>query len=203
MALAPLAVVTDLPASVDVSNSAQVATSLAAASAAVRDAAGVPISQATSTVALMGSRDRWLTLPGSPVISVSAVLLDGVAVTDYAFRQGSLYRSYGWACRGPLSGSRRWDPDYPSEVTVTMVHGFLEVPADIIALVASLAAADINAAAEGYESKAGIASESIDDYRVAYTSGENVQSFAVELPERTRLWLRQRFGGGSYVTGSR
>lgn len=199
MALSPLAVVTDLPASVDVSDAEQVATSLAAASDAVRDAAGCPISRATSTVALMGSRDRWLTLPGGPVVSVSAVLLDGAVVTDFVLREGRLWRSYGWQ-----SGLLVDNPyDAPSEVTVTMVHGLLEVPADIIALVASLAAADINAAAEGYESKAGIASEAIDDYRVAYTSGENVQSFTVELPERTRAWLRQRFGGGSYVTGSR
>ena len=191
MALAPLAEAADLSVKgIDVTDTERVATALAAATETVRDAAGVPISQATSTVVLMGSRGHWLDLPGQPVVSVSAVLLDGVAV-DYLLRGGSLWRSGGWqGCE-------------PSEVTVTMVHGFVEVPADIVALVVSLAAADLNAAAEGYESKAGIASESIDDYRVSYTSGENVQAFTLELPERTRQWLRQRFGGGTYVTGSR
>lgn len=199
MALSPLAVVTDLPASVDVTNTAQVATSLAAASEAVRDAAGVPISQETSTVALMGTREQWLPLPGQPVVSVSSVVVDGIEVVDYVLREGRLWRLYGWQ-----EGLVLDNPfDTPSEVVVTMVHGLLEVPADIVALVASLAAADLNASAEGYESKAGIASESIDDYRVAYTSGENVQAFTLELPDRTRAWLRQRFGGGSYVTGSR
>lgn len=192
MALAPLATTADLmDRNIDVTDASRAEVALAAASEAVRDAAGVPISQATSTVALMGSRGHWLALPGQPVVSVSDVLLDGAPVTDYLLREGNLWRASGW------------QDNYcePSEVTVTMVHGLIEVPADIVALVVSLAAADLNAAAEGYESKAGIASESIDDYRVAYTSGENVQVSVVELPLRTREWLRQRFGGGVYVTG--
>lgn len=194
MALAPLAVEADLSArGIDVTDAALVAVMLAEASASVREAAGAPISECDSVVVLSGVDERWLSLPGQPVTAVSSVLLDGAPVTNYRLRSGALWRACGWqsAC------------GEPSEVTVTMTHGLAEVPADIVGLVASLAAAGINAAREGYEAKTGIVSESIDDYRVQYETGSAATAGIMELPERTRLSLRHRFGGGSYVTSSR
>ncbi|MFM9815823.1 hypothetical protein ACKI16_46040, partial [Streptomyces scabiei] len=94
MALDPLATVADLEArglTVDPSETTVVETFLAEASAAVREAAGVPISQTVSTVALEGpDNSQWLTLPGPPILSVSAVEIDGVAVTDWRLRSHQL-----------------------------------------------------------------------------------------------------------------
>ena len=198
MALATLALTADLTArGIDTSNAPLVAAMLAEASASVRDAAGAPISETESTIKLLGSRDRWLRLPGQPVTAVDEVELDGVPVTDFLFREGALWRSAGWeGCE-------------PSEVTVTMTHGYAEVPADIVGLVASLAAAGINRANSdaGYATTTGVQSESetIDDYQTSrtYVTGSDVVAGVMELPERTRLMLSQRFGGGVYVTGWR
>lgn len=167
---------------------------LAAASAEIREAAGAPISEATSTIKLLGTDSRWLTLPGGPVQSVSAVTLDGATVADWKLLEGRLWRWCGW---------QGWCG--PVEVTVTMVHGLAAVPDDIVALCRDLALAGINVALDGGGSKSGVQSEqeSIDDYSRAttYATGSEATAGVMELPERTRLRLRQRFGGGSYVTG--
>lgn len=192
MALAPLATSADLDElKVDTSDASLTAKALAAASDAVRDAAGVPISQLTSTYTVQGSRSHWLDLPG-PVVSVSAVSIDGAAVTDHKLVGGSLWRRGWWAGCGE-----------PSNVEVTATFGYAEVPADVVLLVAQLAAAVINAAEDGIEAKTGIAYESIDDYRIGYTQGEDGPRYVVELPERTRLALRRRFGGAAAITGER
>lgn len=198
MALATLAVAADLTArKIDVTDTALVNAMLAEASASVRDAAGAPISETESTIILPGVDGKWLTLPGQPVTAVSAVLVDGVAVADYTFVGGSLWRACGWQhC-------------VPSVVTVTMTHGYAEVPEDIVGLVAALAAAGINKANSdaGYSTTTGVQSESetIDDYQSSktYVTGSDVVAGVMELPERTKLSLTSRFGGGVYVTGWR
>lgn len=193
MALAPLAAAADLSAlGVDISDVDLTALALTAASDAVRDAAGVPISRATSTFTVQGTRSQWLDLPVMPVASVATVEIDGTTVTDYKLVSGALWRSGYWAGCGE-----------PSLVEVTATHGYTDVPADIVVLVSQVAAAVINAAADGIEAKTGLAYESIDDYRVGYTQGADAQPYVVELPERTRLALRRRFGGGVAVTRER
>lgn len=194
MALSPLATTADLPASVDTSDATLVAQMLDAASAEVREAAGCAISQETSTVSIGGTSSRWLTLPGGPVTAVSSVEVDGVAVTDWKLVDGRLWRACGWqGCE-------------PSIVTVAMTHGFADVPADIVLLTAQLAAAGINAGLTEFAARSGIQSEqeSIDDYSSSktYVTGVGASATVMELPERTRLRLRSRFGGGAYVTGS-
>jgi hypothetical protein len=172
-----------------------IAEMLGAASAEIREAAGVPISETTSTVILFGTDSPWLTLPGGPVQSVSAVTVDGEAITDYRLVDGRLWRSCGW------------DSCEPVEISVTMVHGLAEVPLDIVALCRDLALAGINAALAGTGSRSGVQSEqeSIDDYShsTTYVTGDESTAGLMELPERTRLRLAQRFGGGAFVTGSR
>ena len=84
MSLDPLATTDDLAArnitwDAD-TETTLVTTFLAEASAAVREAAGCPISQATSTINVVGELDDQLRLPGQPVQSVSTVEIDGSAV---------------------------------------------------------------------------------------------------------------------------
>lgn len=157
---------------------------LAAVSAAVREAAGSPILATTGTATLMGGAGAWLNLP-QPVSAVTAVTIDGVAVdaTTYTAFPHALYRAAGWG-------------DFPSLVVVTATYGFAEVPADIVQLVVDLTVL----ASSGSAADPTVESEQIDDYRVTYREGT---VSAIELPERTRLMLARRFGGGVSVTGSR
>lgn len=190
MALDDLASADDLSArGVDVSNAALVSAMLAAASEAVRDAAGCPISATTQTVALEAPSGAHLTLPSQPVTDVVAVLIDGSLVTDWRLASGALWRPGGWRSCGR-----------PRLVEVTYTSGLETVPADIVDLVCQFAIAGINNAGEG--SRAGLAYESVDDYRVGFQQGEHATASPMEVPARTRLWLRQRFGGGAYVVGS-
>lgn len=163
-----------------------IAALLGAASDEVRDAAGVPISRATFTVTIPGVRDRWLKLPGQPVVAVEDVSIDGDEVTDWRLVGGDLWREAGWqpACT-------------PTNVTGTVTGGLLIIPRDIVDLVCSLVGTGIAAAEDGYESKAGKAYESVDDYRVGYAQGAGQTAGIMELPEATRCRLRARFGGGA------
>ena len=198
MALDPLATVADLEArglTVEADEETIVGTFLAEASAAVREAAGVPISQTISTIALEGPDDsQWLTLPGPPIVSVSAVEIDGAPVTDWKLRSHRLWRATGWSpgCE-------------PSEVTVTQLHGLAEVPADLVGLVCRIAAAVLvhyraQPDGEGLAAK-DVRAERIGDYSVTY--GDSGRITDIELPEYLREQLAARFGGGVSVVRSR
>lgn len=198
MALQPLATVADLEArglTVDPAETAIVGTYLAEASTAVREAAGVPISQATSTVDLEGPDDsQWLTLPGPPIQAVTAVEIDGQAVTDWRLRSHRLWRAGGWS-----TGQG------PSEVTVTQTHGLPTVPDDIVGIVCRIAAAVLvhyraQPGGEGLAAK-DIRSERIGDYAVQYGDGGRITE--IELPEYLREQLAARFGGGITLVRSR
>lgn len=199
MALDPLATVADLTArglTVDPSETALVDVYLDVASAAVRAAAGVPISQTTSTVALEGETGQWLTLPGPPVQSVQEVTVDGdvLDATDYRLRFSRLWLARSWSCRRE-----------PSEVTVTYTHGLPTVPADIVDLVCRIAAAGLVAYrsqpdGEGLAAK-DVRSERIGDYSVQYGDGGRITE--MELPLYLREQLAARFGGGVAVVRSR
>lgn len=196
MALPPLATVADLEArglTVEPSETAIVGVYLDVASAAVRDAAGAPISQTTSTITLEGEPDPRLRLPGLPVTAVSVVEVDGEPVTDWRLRSGALWRACGWS-----SGE-------PSDVEVTYTHGLPSVPADIVDLVCRIAAAALVA----YRSEDGgtglaaqdVRAERIGDYSVTY--GDDGRITEMELPDYLRARLRARFGGGASVVKSR
>jgi hypothetical protein len=193
LALTPLAEAADLAARrVDIDTDPEaVAAALAAASAAVREAAGgATISRHTGTVRFEGSMDQWLTPPGWAVTAVADVAIDGTPVSDYRLIGGRLWRAGGW--------QNGWGP---SEVSMTVTQGVTAVPADIVDLVCSLAAASLNAATEdGYDSHRGLAYERIDDYQRGFRQGDDEIVSPVELPAGTRNWLRQRFGGAATVT---
>jgi hypothetical protein len=198
VALAALATVADLEArglTIQAEETTIVGTFLAEASAAVREAAGVPISQTTSTVALEGpDNSQWLTLPGPPVLSVASVAINGTVVTDWKLRSGQLWRAAGWSPGGE-----------PSEVTVTYTHGLPTLPADIVGLVCRIAAAALVAHraqpdGEGLAAR-DIRSERIGDYAVTY--GDSGRITDIELPEYLREQLAARFGGGVTLVRSR
>ncbi|MGA5669013.1 hypothetical protein ACPCTG_26460 [Streptomyces pseudogriseolus] len=199
MALQPLATVADLTArglTVNASETAIVGVYLDVASAAVRAAAGVPISETTSTVTLEGEPSQWLSLPGPPIRSVQAVTVDGqaLAAADYRLRSGRLWLARGWSYRCE-----------PSEITVTYTHGLPAVPADIVDLVCRIAAAALVAYrsqpdGEGLAAR-DVRSERIGDYSVQYGDGGRITE--MELPPYLREQLRARFGGGVAVVRSR
>ncbi|MFE8962159.1 head-tail connector protein [Streptomyces iakyrus] len=198
MALDPLATVADLEArglTVEPAETAIVGVYLAEASAAVREAAGVPISQTTSTVDLEGPDDsQWLTLPGPPIQAVSSVQIDGQAVTDWRLSSHRLWRAAGWS-----TGLG------PTGVTVVQEHGLPTVPEDIVGLVCRIAAAVLvhyraQPGGEGLAAK-DVRSERIGDYAVQYGDGGRITE--IELPEYLREQLAARFGGGVTLVRSR
>ncbi|MCI0384584.1 hypothetical protein [Streptomyces sp. CNQ085] len=192
MALDPLATVADLEArglTVEESELTVTGTYLDVASAIVREAAGCPISQTTSTVEVEGDLGPWLSLPGPPVTDVSAVAIEEEAVTDWRLRSGRLWRAAGWA----------QDCD-PSEVTVTYTHGLPTVPPDIVDLVCRLAAASLigyrgsDSTGENLGARVPM-QERIGDWSATYSYVEKVAE--TELPRQAREQLRARFGGGT------
>lgn len=188
MALTPLADTTDLPTAWQ--DHASAARALLVASASVRDAAGVAISEETSAVVVTGGRGNLLGLPG-PVTAVSAVLLDGDAVDadDYEVLPNGLWRRCGWG-------------DDPVPVTVTYTHGLASVPDDIVDLTCQLAVAWLNHQSEGGGSTAGLKSVKIDDAAESYTDESAGQVSPVFIPDVTRQWLAARFGGGVQVVST-
>lgn len=193
MALPSLASPADLTArKIDTSDAALVDVMLAVASASVRGAAGSPILVTTSIVKLDGWLSTpWLQLPGPPVRSVSAVTINGTAVTDWRLAQERLWRRCGWGV-----------DDGPAEVQVTLTHGLDEAPADIVDLVCTLASAGIAAAGKA-GIPAGVVAQAVGDFSVKYAEGADAVATVMDLPERTRTWLRHMFGGSAAVIGSR
>lgn len=186
MTLAPLASASDLAARGITDGRA--ATALEVASAAIRDAAGVPISVTTATVVVTGGPENVLTLPG-PVRSVASVAVDGVTVTDFQRLPAGLWRSCGWGCE-------------PVPVSVTFTFGLDAVPADVVDLCCQLAIAWLAHTSEGGGSTAGLKSVRIDDAAEAYSDEAAGQVSPVFIPEVTRQWLRSRFGSSAVVVGT-
>ncbi|WP_116248175.1 hypothetical protein [Nocardiopsis sp. FIRDI 009] len=197
MALAPLATVTDaqnLGLVVPTEEIPLLEAYLAAASAAVRDAAGAPIGQTTSTITAEAEATQRLHLPGPPVTSVSSVTVDGAPVTDYRLTSGTLWRAGGWSSDGT-----------PRQVQVTYTHGLPEVPSDIVMLVCRIAAATLlawRAETDGTGLAAtDIRQERIGDYSVTY--GGDGRITELELSDRLTRRLAKRFGGGVGLVRSR
>lgn len=172
---------------------------LASVSSEVRDAAGVPITETTSTASFPTEASRRVQLPGYLARDVKDVLLDGEPLTegtDYVVRAGSLWRV----------GAANWHQpgDVPRELTATYTHGYETPPADIVRMVCMYVAAGLNAAADGgFATSRGLQYMSIDDYREGYATGDNEIVDPMELTDRTKAALRARFGGaGPVVYGS-
>ncbi len=162
---------------------------LESVSAAVREAAGVPISAVSTTLTLAGTREQFLQLPVGPVVTVDSVTIEGVPVTGWKLRDGRLWRAAGWA------GQSR-------DVEVTLTYGYQTVPADIVQLVCSFVGAGMISAQDGdLVRDRGLAYTSIDDFREGYRTGDSEIVDVTELPDRVKNSLRARFSGGAHVTG--
>lgn len=181
MALTSLATTTDLGVT-----GSDAERALTVASAVIREAAGSAISAVTGTVVVPApSSGTVLALPG-PITAVTAVLVDGVAVTDYENVSYGLWRRGGWA-------------DSPVPVSVTGTFGLAEVPADIVDLCCVLAKSWLEHKASGGASVAGLKSIRLDDAAEGYTDEAAGQVTPVFLPVATREWLATRFGGGVHI----
>lgn len=201
--LPPLATAADLDArGITPASDAQAVALLAAASAAVREAAGYVISRTPSTVTLPAPDGQWLPLPGA-VLSVESVSINGVAEPDFTLVDGMLWRHWGWRRHVSWQSYRGALP----RVTVTYTHGYEPVPADIVDLVCALVGSAVAAAEGGYQATAGLQSRTrqIDDYRETdtYETGSAGVVGRMEIPKPTRDWLRNRFFGGVSTTGVR
>ncbi len=169
---------------IDVPDNTVALSLLNSVSAAVRDAAGCPITFGEWTVDLPGEQSRKLDLPCRSVRDVSKVLVDGRSIDDWKLFGSSLYRSEPWS---PFGG-------IPSTVTVTFRGGWDPVPEDIVRLVCSYTAAGLHQLADGGPgAHAGIAYERLDDAQVGYVQ-DGARIDVTELPAATKRSLRNRFG---------
>lgn len=201
----PLATPTDLAALLKVDPYAgeeltQVTSLLDRASSEIRSTIGQHVTRVeneTITLPAYG-REQMLDLPQQPVVSVSAVQIDGVTVTDYKPVGGQLFRRRGW-----LSTFGTFCDD-PSVVTVTYTHGIVGVPEELNTLCCALAAAAKAQIDEGGGTLGplpGVSTESIDDYRVGFVTGPDAPPHVMTIPEEAAERLRSRYGTGVTLVG--
>lgn len=200
MAFAPLATQADL-SDRGITPNATSPTFLATASAVVREAAGCPISQQTITLDLFPDwADRFIRLPVQPVASVTTILVDGISIPTWVYRNGGLYlpqwREY-LSQFGVHFDAIRY---LPPTVTVTFVAGLAEIPADIVDLVCNLASAGMAAAASGDQARdPRLKDQAIDDFRQGFRTDADAPVGVISLPPGTRRMLATRFGNGPGV----
>lgn len=117
---------------------------------------------ADDTVELLGVEEPYLNLPETPVISVSAVSVDGTALTtdEYSLVGNRLYRSSGWG------------DGVDDLVSVTYTHGHDEIPGLIVAIT-------LQVAGRVYNNPTGVKSTSLGDYSVSYSAGADGPGIAL------------------------
>lgn len=108
-----------------------------------------------------GTRLTALTLPFLPVTAVSAVRINGVAVTDFTLIDGTLYRAAGFGLSWIVP---------PDLLEIDLTHGYAAATDDVKSAV-------LETAAQAYDIPVGaVVAESIDDYAVKYaTTGGGLQ----------------------------
>ena len=117
--------------------------------------AGTWFAPTSTTFQVPGMGWTELYLPFRPIISISAVRIAGVTVTDYSRIKFILYRLQGWGIPG------RCPPDL---VEVDLIHGYATAPNDVRGAV-------LETAATAYQAPDNTtASESIDDYTIKFTN---------------------------------
>lgn len=159
------------------------------------------------TLTTSGTTDSWLALPQIPVISVSSVTLDGVALTagtDYKLVGNRLFRRQGWQANygwpwddsgigAPYYSyappSLTWPYQEPSAVTLTYTHGFAAGSQDL-----QMARSACLALCKGaYTNPSGATSESIDDYSVSF----DAMAAQMESAPHMKAALGKKYGRGA------
>ena len=174
----------------DATQALQAEAALDDATAFLQGELGQLIEAGTATVTT-----RWrggvIRLPQRPIRDVTAVLLDGVASTNFSFIDQELHLP----ARMGHSDFGEYTPY--TDVTVTFDYGYVTVPSEIKAWTLALASQILSASAGGSLGMPSVQSETIDDYSVTYvTDGSNMT-----LPANVLDRLRARYGDGAYVTG--
>ena len=159
------------------------------ASDEIRSVTGQQVDVVTDdTVDLEAPADAELILPQRPASEPTSVLVDGVAVTDWTFKRGVLYRRAGWTAYD--------DHGVVKDVTVTYSHGWATPPAELkrVALQAVARAMrnpdGLQRRATGSEMEAFAAANDGTHPEVNLTDAE-VQAArrAVGAPKRRTIWL--------------
>jgi hypothetical protein len=128
-------------------------TLLTTASGLVEAAARMPLALVTDDVlTIRGSRESRILLPGRPVVAVTAVTLDGAAVTGgWHVADDELVRPGGWGCERDA-------------LVITYTHGHDPIPDAIKAIVLELAA-------RVWTNPGGVISQRLGQAQVTYAVG--------------------------------
>lgn len=114
----------------------------------------------TATYTVVGGMYVSIRLPFRPIISVTAVRINGVAITGWSLVKRTLWRPTGF-------GNSFQIP--PDQVDIDLTHGLVAAPDDVKSQV-------IEVAAQAYEIPvSAVLSESIDDYAVKYAAAGGLQ----------------------------
>lgn len=115
----------------------------------------------TATYTVLGTFCPSIALPFRPISAVTAVRINGVAVSGWTLIKRTLWRpgGFGTSCTIP-----------PDEVDIDLTHGYAAPTDDVKAEV-------LDVAAQAYDIPVGaVIGESIDDYAVKYaTAGGGLQ----------------------------
>ncbi len=127
----------------------------------------------SATYQIPGNGGRAVQLPFRPVVSVDAVRIDGMAVTDWTLIRRTLYRTSGfgaWYATMP-----------PAKIEIDLTYGYAAPTDDVKGAVLECAAAI-------YEQPDGtVTAENIDDYTVRYLQlGRKLTPGAQALAELIR-----------------
>lgn len=192
MTLAPLATPSDLSArNITLPSNMDPNTAIASATDSVRNAAGCPIVQATSTVTLVVNDPCWIDLPAGPVTSVASVICGSTPLTFQKVGDSVRVTASSWPTGIVL----------PTEVQVVYTHGLPIVPQDIVDLVCQIVAIVGNQ--DGDPGAGGkLTKLRLGDYSEEYSIPVGMDSPSpVALPESVRNALRARFGTSAVMVG--
>lgn len=154
--VAPLILTTELAdfmgADLDLNRAAQ---AVMVGTATVRALTGQTLSHVVNDTATVWPVSGLVVLPERPVESVTSVTHDGVPLVDWTLEESGVLRRLGYGY-------------WLAPLVVTYTHGFVDIPAEIMA-------ATLTAAAEAYMNPRGFVSETTGpfSYRLAASGGSS------------------------------
>lgn len=154
---------------------------LSDATAYLRGVVGAQVSPPAQVTVrdLLSGGEKWVHLPGAPIVSVESVTVNGVE-TDYILLDNAV-KVHGH-----------------SLVEVVYTVGYQTVPDELKAWACVLASDVLSSIDDlGALHSGGVSYVSIDDYRKGWQSGGDSSGFV--LPQRVEDALRSRFGESAHV----